>query len=76
MCIRDRATTSGSGELRIWPLSTLSVTPAWQPVAAMRVDGPLFESAWVPNSLDLYTAGRRGLYAFTFRPPRDRPAPR
>ncbi|MFI1993998.1 NB-ARC domain-containing protein [Actinoplanes sp. NPDC020271] len=62
------ATTSSSGDLRIWSLSDAG--PAWQPIAAMRVDGPLFECAWLPGSLDLCTAGRRGLYAFTFRPPR------
>lgn len=62
------ATTSTAGELHIWPMS--STTPDWQPAAAMRVDGALFECAWVPESLDLYAAGQRGLYAFNFRPPR------
>ncbi|GID68295.1 hypothetical protein Acy02nite_61760 [Actinoplanes cyaneus] len=64
------STTSASGELRIWPLAGLAETPGWQPVAAMRVDGSLYESAWIPGGLDLCAAGRRGLYAFTFRPPR------
>ncbi|WP_436520798.1 NB-ARC domain-containing protein [Actinoplanes sp. HUAS TT8] len=62
------ATSSSSGELRIWPLG--GVGGSWEPVAAMRVDGPIFESVWVPGGFDLYAAGRRGLYAFTFRPPR------
>ncbi|AEV83229.1 putative WD repeat-containing protein [Actinoplanes sp. SE50] len=62
------ATTSQDGELRIRPL-----TGDLQPVAAMRVDGALHECAWGGDSLDLFAAGRRGMYAFTFRPPR--PAP-
>ncbi|WP_221327131.1 NB-ARC domain-containing protein [Actinoplanes sp. L3-i22] len=64
------ATTSSAGELRVWPLAGLGEDPEWQPVAAMRVDGELFECAWLPDSLDLHAAGRRGMYAFTFRPPR------
>ncbi|GAA4601619.1 WD40 repeat protein [Actinoplanes octamycinicus] len=62
------ATTSESGELRVWPLRELTGDP--EPIAAMRVDGALFECAWTPDSLDLYAAGQRGVYAFTFRPPR------
>ncbi|GIF07400.1 NB-ARC domain-containing protein [Actinoplanes siamensis] len=50
--------------------------PGWQPVAAMRVDGALFECAWAPDGPDLYAAGRRGIYAFTFRPPGPTPAQR
>jgi WD40 repeat protein len=69
------ATTSEAGELRIWPLAGVGDARQWHPVAAMRVDGALFECAWVPGTLDLYAAGRRGMYAFTFRPPRPVPQP-
>jgi WD40 repeat protein len=63
------ATTDDTGELRIWPLPAPGIDEL-RPVAAMRVDGALFECAWAPGSLDLHAAGQRGEYAFTFRPPR------
>ncbi|GLW31910.1 hypothetical protein Areg01_48490 [Actinoplanes regularis] len=68
------ATTSEAGELRIWSLAGLGGAAQWRPVAAMRVDGALFECAWASDGLDLYAAGRRGMYAFTFRAPRAVPA--
>lgn len=55
------ATTSDAGELRVFALDT------FENVASMRVDGALFECGWRPNSLDIYAAGRRGVYAFSFR---------
>ncbi|WP_229830626.1 WD40 repeat domain-containing protein [Actinoplanes ianthinogenes] len=67
------ATTSEAGELRIWPLP--QPTEDLEPVAAMRVDGALFACTWVPGNLDLYAVGQRGVYAFTFRPPRVPPQP-
>ncbi|GAA2701752.1 hypothetical protein Apa02nite_052970 [Actinoplanes palleronii] len=67
------ATTDADGELRIWPLTDIDA--GFEPVAAMRVDGALVGCAWAPGSLDLYAAGRRGTYAFTFRTPRVAPQP-
>ncbi|WIM98707.1 WD40 repeat domain-containing protein [Actinoplanes oblitus] len=67
------ATTSDAGELLIWPSPASPAAP--EPIAAMRVDGALFECAWAPDSRDLYAVGQRGVYAFTFRPPRTTPQP-
>lgn len=56
------ATTCNTGELRVFALGT------FENVASMRVDGNLFECGWRPRSLDIYAAGRRGVYAFSFQP--------
>lgn len=51
----------GMGTVRIW-------TPSGEPLAAMRVDGPLTACRWIPDRSGLCLSGARGLYVFDWRP--------
>ena len=56
------AVAGEDGELRVFCLRS------GVRVATMRVDGALYRCRWRPDSHDVFAAGRRGVYAFTFRP--------
>ena len=61
------ATITNTGLLHVSDLNDLP-TGTMTCHAAMRVDGALFECIW-NGSTDIFAVGRRGVYAFTFRPP-------
>ena len=51
----------GMGTVRIW-------TPSGEPLAAMRVDGPLAACRWISDRSGLCLSGARGFYVFDWRP--------
>ncbi|WBB69282.1 NB-ARC domain-containing protein [Micromonospora sp. WMMD812] len=51
----------GMGTVRIW-------SRIGEPLAAMRVDGPLTNCRWIPDRSGLCLSGSRGFYVFDWRP--------